>query len=60
MSNFTLDINLDNDAYYPTFEQELSRQLRLVADKIEQGADYVRIFDVNGNNVGEAEVILDD
>ena len=57
---FKLEIALDNDAFYPNYEYELSRQLRLVADKIEQGVDYVVIFDVNGNKVGEAEVILDD
>ena len=57
---FKLEIALDNDAFYPNYEYELSRQLRRIADKIQQGEEDFLIYDFNGNNVGKAEVILDD
>jgi hypothetical protein len=52
---FTLTINLDNDAFQPEAEPEVSRILRVVADRLEQNPGYPMyqtVLDVNGNDVG--------
>jgi hypothetical protein len=49
---FRLEIDTDNDAFYP-WTTEVARLLRLAADRIDRSGDcegYLR--DVNGNSVG--------
>jgi hypothetical protein len=56
MSTFTVVIELDNDAFMPNVEPELSRLLVLLAHRIERYgvAGPHKIRDGNGNTVGTA------
>ena len=59
-----IEINLDNDAFQRD-GRELARVLRNVAEDVEacnvtnEGA-YICIIDINGNKVGEFEIVRDD
>ena len=54
-----IKIKMDNSAFeFP--EEELSRILKILADKAQTGIlrknNSVSIMDINGNNVGKAEI----
>ena len=54
---YSIQIETDNDAFYPDPGPELARILRKLADRLEGGdlAESVRLMDYNGNAVGRAE-----
>lgn len=57
MSVFKLEINLDNSAYQDeegNFEphQQIIWNLKAVTDGLEQGSYNGRVYDLNGNRVG--------
>lgn len=57
LSEFTLNINTDNDAFDEDYGPlEIARLLRQTADRIENGDWYPghtrSILDINGNRVG--------
>lgn len=58
MSKYTVAIRMDNSAFEDDPGAELARILRRLADGLERGgittAEVARLYDVNGNNVGEA------
>lgn len=57
---FTLRIELGNDAFNEATDAayiEIARILRHAAAKIEQGQTDVTLYDVNGNKVGECEIV---
>ena len=59
MSRFTLEIELENDAFHPHPEPELSRLLRIVAERLrlmEDIGEGYPIHDINGNRVGTARI----
>lgn len=58
MSVLTIVIDLDNDAFQPDSESEVSRLLTLLAHRIERYgvAGPKKILDVNGNTVGTVSV----
>ena len=58
MKKFTLSIAMDNAAFDDGDNggQELARILRDIAERVEQGHDFVQAWDANGNKVGEGEV----
>ncbi len=49
---FTLSINLENEAFSPDFSPEVARILRRVADQVEAGITEGKTRDINGNTVG--------
>jgi hypothetical protein len=56
-----IEINLDNDAFQRD-GQELARVLRNIAEDVEHYnvtnlGSYIAIIDINGNKVGEFEVV---
>jgi hypothetical protein len=55
--NFKLSIDCDNDAFEDC-NTELSRILRELADKLDNGVTQAILRDYNGNTVGQAEFIL--
>ena len=59
MSNFQLNINLNNDAFQPEPEEEIARILNGLIPKIlERGLSQKFILhDINGNRVGIARKI---
>ena len=51
--NFKVIMNLDNAAFQDrNTEMETARILREIADKIENGDDSLKIYDINGNSIG--------
>ena len=51
---FTVDINLDNDAYHNQYIQhELIDNLKEIIAKLEDAIDWGTIKDSNGNTVGK-------
>lgn len=61
---FVLEIECDNAAFAGDDDelavvqaQEVSRILRRAAEQVEEGAEYVRLKDINGNRVGTARFI---
>jgi len=53
-SGFKIEITCDNDAYSDGWEIEVARQLREIANKVENHCqEYGIIQDYNGNTVGE-------
>ena len=57
MSTYRILILMDNDAFQDGNEgAEVARILRKLADHAEAdgSAEYVRLFDANGNHVGDA------
>ena len=57
MAQFKLTVDMDNAAFSDQYDgQELSRILRMVADKIDDNGipwQYQNIKDINGNIVGK-------
>lgn len=51
-----ITINCDNAAFDDGPATELARILRKLIKRIEDGADYLPIMDVNGNKVGEFQI----
>jgi uncharacterized protein YajQ (UPF0234 family) len=56
--NFKCEIVMENAAFDDDSNgtYELSRLLRVLADKIERRDNFVYVFDVNGNQVGTAKI----
>lgn len=54
----TITIEMDNDAFSDG-PHEAGRILRVLAAKVENGADYAPCMDVNGNKVGELNISED-
>lgn len=53
-----IEINCDNAAFESDFgETEIVRILRHAANKIEKGDENFRLFDINGNKVGDVKTI---
>lgn len=50
--HLTLRMNMDNAAFEMYPASEAARLLRLVAEKMENGADGGKLLDINGNTVG--------
>ena len=58
---FIVTINTENAAYEDTPGDEVARQLRELANRIENnGIGNFPIRDINGNTVGKAEFIEDE
>ena len=59
MKELRLSMELGNDAFADDCAGEIARILRVLADRIEQGLpdEPIRLRDVNGNTVGQAEYI---
>jgi hypothetical protein len=60
MKELRININLDNDAFQQEGSAEIARILHKLADYYEdmyEVAAVRRLFDVNGNSVGKAEII---
>ncbi len=58
----TIEINLDNDIFQLGGGLELARLLRNLADDVENNnacnlGSYIAIIDINGNRVGEFEIV---
>ena len=58
----TIEINLDNDIFQLGGGLELARLLRNLADDVENNnacnlGSYIPIIEINGNKVGEFEVV---
>lgn len=49
-------IKTDNAAFEEDRDAELARILRIAADKIEHGNETAKLYDVNGNAVGEFKI----
>lgn len=60
MSELRLSIELVNDAFTDDAASEVARILRVLADRIEKGLpdEPMRLRDVNGNTVGQAELVV--
>ena len=61
----TIEVNLDNDVFQLGGGLELARILRVLAGDIEYNnacnlGSYIAIIDVNGNKVGEFEIVKDE
>jgi hypothetical protein len=57
---FTVDINLDNDAYNNQYIQyELIDNLKGIIAKLENANEWGTIKDSNGNNVGKWDIEID-
>jgi hypothetical protein len=57
---FTVDINLDNDAYNNQYIQyELIDNLKGIIAKLENANEWGTIKDSNGNNVGKWDIESD-
>lgn len=55
MNELKININLDNDAFYPQPREnkEVARILMELAEKIEKGIKPGILHDINGNKVGQ-------
>jgi hypothetical protein len=56
---FKAYIKMDNAAFDEMPEYELSRILENIALSIKDGSTYNTCMDINGNRVGEWEIITD-
>ena len=61
----TIEVNLDNDVFQLGGGLELARILRVLAGDIEYNnacnlGSYIAMIDVNGNKVGEFEIVKDE
>lgn len=57
MATFTVNIDLDNDAFQPSAGPEVARILRRLTDSVEKyGPGYRKMTDIYGNTVGVARV----
>lgn len=56
---FKLWFDMGNAAFEDAGASECARILRDLADRIEEsgGLDYVKIHDVNGNSIGELQML---
>ena len=55
MKKLTITINTENDAFEDNLQEEISRILHELADKIESGSCPMTLRDINGNHVGVIE-----
>ena len=61
MSELRLSMELVNDAFADDAANEVARILRVLAQRIEQEGlhnEPMRLRDINGNTVGQAELIV--
>lgn len=56
MRKFELEIEMDNDAFYPDENLEIVEVLRKAIKKLEQGRTASPLFDTNGNRVGSYKI----
>jgi hypothetical protein len=59
---YRIAINMDNAAFAPPAGYELARILRDLANRVDhayQIAESQPLYDINGNHVGQAEMIAD-
>ncbi len=56
---FTMEIDMDNDAFKNIPEMVLSDMLEKVGQRIERGAVVGKIQDFNGNTVGKFDIDCD-
>ena len=54
---FQLEVNMDSDLFTPNYNRELSRILRVTADRIHKNILPVYLEDINGKNVGHIRLI---
>lgn len=59
-NTFSLGIKLGDAALTSMGSTELSRVIRVVADKVESGETSGNIKDINGNTVGTFEITKED
>jgi len=53
MTNFNITINTDNEAFQNgNYEYEIKRILKELIKKVDSD-DYIKVYDLNGNPVGE-------
>lgn len=57
MKKVTIKIDIKGSAFEEIPEQEISRILRKVANKIEGGNTEFKILDVNGNSCGSVKIV---
>lgn len=62
MSELTIEMSLDNAAFEDDPAPEIARILRQLADKLEGRGidDEILLWDINGNRVGKAVIVMDD
>jgi hypothetical protein len=60
MSSFSLEFKCDGAAFVDDPQREVARILRLVAQKVIAGETEQAVHDVNGNNVGEWNLEIDE
>jgi hypothetical protein len=54
--NLIITINLDNAVFEGNMPIEVSKILRLVVNKLQNGREEATILDSNGNKVGEFNI----
>jgi hypothetical protein len=52
---FKIEFDCDNDAFVVNPEAEVADLLENVAYRVKQGETYGKVFDTNGNSVGNWE-----
>ena len=60
MAQFTMTVNLDNDAFFQGNDQELARIIAEVSKKVGNGFLDGCLLDINGQAVGSFSVELDE
>lgn len=55
MKKIIIEIKTTNDAFEGYMEQELSRILYNLTERIEEGRRPKKLMDINGNTVGKVE-----
>ena len=55
MKKIIIEIKTTNDAFEGYMEQELSRILYNLTERIEEGRRPRKLMDINGNTVGKVE-----
>lgn len=57
---FTVEVSLENEAFFPDYRDELGRILKSLAGSMWKaprvGPSFFPIYDINGNKVGEARI----
>jgi hypothetical protein len=53
--SFSLEFDMENDAFSGDWRSEAARALRDVAKRIESGKDVSKVMDSNGNSIGKVD-----